>query len=218
MNRVARVRRWAGWIVASAVLAIAGALSAPAGIGLHYVAKPFTTVLLVALAWRSADPLGLRAGVVAGLLLSLVGDVLLMLPTSAFVAGLGAFLLAHLAYIAAFFRQARLRSVVIAWLGYGLLAAGVLALLLPHVPAPMQGPVIGYGVVLTGMASFAFGARATAGPRLAIGGALFVLSDGLLAWDRFASPLPLAPLWVLSTYWAAQWCIARSIAPEGRRG
>ena len=63
MNRVARDRRWAGWIVASAVLAIAGALSAPAGIGLHYVAKPFTTVLLVALAWRSADPLGLRAGV-----------------------------------------------------------------------------------------------------------------------------------------------------------
>ena len=214
MNRVARDRRWAGWIVASAVLAIAGALSAPAGIGLHYVAKPFTTVLLVALAWRSADPLGLRAGVVAGLLLSLVGDVLLMLPTSDFVAGLGAFLLAHLAYIAAFFRPARLRSVVIAWLGYGLLAAGVLALLLPHVPAPMQGPVIGYGVVLTGMASFAFGARATAGHRLAIGGALFVLSDGLLAWDRFASPLPLAPLWVLSTYWAAQWCIASWLAPR----
>lgn len=215
---MARVHRWEVWIAASAGLAIAGALAAPVGMGLHYVFKPITTVLLVALAWRSMDPLGLRAGVVVGLLLSLLGDVLLMLPLATFVAGLGAFLLAHLAYIAAFFRQARPQSVALAWLGYGLLAAGVLALLLPHVPAAMQGPVIGYVVVLTGMASFAFGARATAGPRLAIGGALFVLSDGLLAWDRFASPLPLAPLWVLSSYWAAQWCIARSVAPEGRHG
>mgnify|MGYP001811235089 CR=1 FL=1 len=182
MSRVTRVRWWEVWIAASAVLAIAGALAAPVGLGLHYVFKPITTLLLVALAWRSMDPL------------------------------------AHLAYIAAFFRQARPRSVALAWLGYGLLAAGVLALLLPHVPAAMRGPVIGYVVVLTGMASFAFGARATVGPRLAIGGALFVLSDGLLAWDRFASPLPMAPLWVLSSYWAAQWCIALSVAAEGRHG
>ena len=33
---------------------------------------------------------------------------------------------------------------------------------------------------------------------------LFMVSDSLLAIDRFARPLPLAPLWVLATYWAAQ--------------
>jgi uncharacterized membrane protein YhhN len=82
----------------------------------------------------------------------------------------------------------------------------------------MQGAVIAYVVVLTGMAAFAFGARERGGAGLAIGGALFVLSDGLLAWDRFASAVPLASLWVLATYWAAQWCIARSIAGEARRG
>lgn len=213
-----RVHRWEVWITASAVLAIAGALAAPVGLGLHYVFKPITTLLLIVFAWRSEDPLGLRPGVITGLLLSLLGDVALMLPIDAFLVGLGAFLLAHLGYIVAFFRHGRPNAVALAWLGYGLLAAGVLALLLPHVPAAMQGAVIGYVVVLTGMAAFAFGARERAGSRLAIGGALFVLSDGLLAWDRFASPLPLAPLWVLSSYWAAQWCIARSVAPEGRHG
>jgi hypothetical protein len=30
----------------------------------------------------------------------------------------------------------------------------------------------------------------------------------LLATNRFATPLPLANLWILATYWAAQWCIA----------
>ncbi|WP_397606750.1 lysoplasmalogenase [Silanimonas sp.] len=213
-----RDRQWRGWIAASAVLAIAGALSAPAGLGLHYVFKPVTTLLLIAFAWRSEDPHGLRPGVITGLLLSLLGDVALMLPIDAFVVGLGAFLLAHLAYIVAFFRHCRLKAVALAWLGYGLLAAGVLSLLLPQVPEAMRGAVVAYVVVLTGMAAFAFGARERAGSRLAVGGALFVLSDGLLAWDRFASAVPLASLWVLSTYWAAQWCIARSIAAEARRG
>ena len=43
---------------------------------------------------------------------------------------------------------------------------------------------------------------------LAAGGALFVLSDALLATNKFHATLPWAPLWILATYWAAQWCIA----------
>ena len=45
----------------------------------------------------------------------------------------------------------------------------------------------------------------------AIGGALFLLSDTLLAFNKFAAPLPAATLWVLASYWAAQWCIASSL-------
>lgn len=51
-----------------------------------------------------------------------------------------------------------------------------------------------------------------------MGGGLFVLSDGLLAWNRFADPVPLASLWVLATYWGAQRCIARAVVGGGRRG
>ena len=49
----------------------------------------------------------------------------------------------------------------------------------------------------------------------AVGGALFVLSDSLLAWDRFGSGLPAAALLVLASYYAALWCIARSVAVRG---
>ena len=49
----------------------------------------------------------------------------------------------------------------------------------------------------------------------AIGGALFVASDALLATNKFAGPLPLASLWVLASYWAAQWCIAGSLRASG---
>jgi len=45
----------------------------------------------------------------------------------------------------------------------------------------------------------------------AIGGLLFMASDSLLAVNRFALPLPLASLWILDTYWAAQWGIASSL-------
>src|SRR3546814_17602619 len=43
------------------------------------------------------------------------------------------------------------------------------------------------------------------------GGALFILSDSLLAWDRFGGGLPLSPLLVLASYYAALWCIDRSV-------
>jgi hypothetical protein len=38
-------------------------------------------------------------------------------------------------------------------------------------------------------------------------------SDALLATNRFALPLPAATLWILATYWAAQWCIASWLSP-----
>jgi uncharacterized membrane protein YhhN len=45
----------------------------------------------------------------------------------------------------------------------------------------------------------------------ALGGVLFVASDALLAIDRFRAPIAAAPLWVLGSYWAAQWGIAQSV-------
>ena len=53
--------------------------------------------------------------------------------------------------------------------------------------------------------------------RLALGGALFLCSDALLAINKFAAPLPAANLWILATYWAAQWLIASWLAPPPLR-
>ena len=67
---------------------------------LEYLCKPLTLVLLIAcaLALDPADA-AVRAWFVAALVLSLAGDVFLMLPKDLFVLGLGSFLLGHLAYI-----------------------------------------------------------------------------------------------------------------------
>jgi len=43
------------------------------------------------------------------------------------------------------------------------------------------------------------------------GGTLFVLSDAMLAINKFAGPLDMASFWVLASYWPAQWCIASSL-------
>jgi uncharacterized membrane protein YhhN len=43
---------------------------------------------------------------------------------------------------------------------------------------------------------------------VAAGALLFMASDSLLAINLFVAPLMLSPLWILSTYFVAQWLIA----------
>ncbi len=52
---------------------------------------------------------------------------------------------------------------------------------------------------------------------VAVGAMVFMLSDALIAVDRFVLPLPLAPLWVLSSYYLAQFLIVHNARP-GPRG
>ncbi|HEY2345147.1 MAG TPA: lysoplasmalogenase [Xanthomonadaceae bacterium] len=219
-------------ICASALGAIAGALLGGPWIWLHYLCKPLATVLLLAMAARAAQPVAMRYRtlVCAGLVLSLAGDVFLMLPIDLFVAGLLSFLLAHLCYIAAFAGGSSWSARALALLAYAAIAAANLTALLPHVPADLKPAVLGYVAVLVLMAAMA-GARAWSlrGDALAkparvaaVGGALFVVSDSLLAWDKFGGGIPEAALFVLASYYAAQWCIARSVdrakSEEVRRG
>lgn len=210
-------------IVLSAALAIAAGLGMlPAA--LLFVAKPLTTMLLIVLAaGRGRDEPVARRWILAGLVLSLVGDVALLWPKEGFLPGLVAFLMAHLAYIAAFRSRARLMERWQPFVAYALLAGAILALLWPGVPGPLRAPVVLYVACLATMAAqaaaVAWAARGTpAATRMrhaAIGGAFFVASDALLATNKFAGPLPLSPLLVLATYWTAQWCIVMSMR-DGR--
>jgi uncharacterized membrane protein YhhN len=84
-------------------------------------------------------------------------------------------------------------------------------------------PVVLYVLALASMAAQAAvlwraAPADAAARRLALGGALFLASDALLATNRFAGPLPLASLWVLATYWSAQVCIASWLAPPRSGG
>jgi uncharacterized membrane protein YhhN len=200
-------------LVICAALAIVSAPWALAQPWLNFVFKPLATVLIIVHAWpRGADQPAVRRWVLVGLVLSLAGDVALLWPQQGF-------LLAHLAYLWAFTRVQRLAAWWPAFAAYAMVAGGVLTLLWPGVPAPLQGPVLAYVVCLAAMAAQAtvlWRRGSERGALLALGGALFVASDALLATNRFAGPLPLASLWILATYWAAQWCIASWLKPPPR--
>ena len=215
-----------------AALALATLLSAAAAIGagvgalppaLLFVFKPLTTVLIVAQAWRrdGGSP-AVRRAVLAGLLLSLAGDVALLWPKEGFLPGLVFFLLAHLTYLLAFTRAAKFGARVAPFLLYAVAAGAILSQLWPGVPAALRVPVVAYMLCLVAMAAQAAvvwrvsqhngDARRAAG--LALGGLLFVCSDALLATNKFHTALPLASLWILATYWLAQWCIASWLKPR----
>lgn len=183
--------------------------------GLLYVTKPTATLLLlgVAASVPEAAP-GYRWLVVAGLAASAVGDVFLMLPRDRFVPGLLSFLGAHVAYGAAFFTPPRAPADGIVLAGLLAVAAGIVAALWRGLGA-LRVPVVVYVAAIITMAWLAcvrWRAGDAAGAALAaLGALLFVVSDALLAVDRFRRPIPHGRVFVLGTYYIAQALIATSV-------
>jgi uncharacterized membrane protein YhhN len=200
-------------VLVSSILAIRSDLGGETN--LHYVTKPLTMVLIIAIARLGAEPPSIRYRrlVVAGLLFSLGGDVLLMLPGDYFLYGLSSFLVAQIFYILAFSSVGGFYRSWWAAALFALFGLGVMWLLWPNL-GPMRLPALAYVVAILVMAWQAMGQwRQTGRSRalLAFVGALFfVLSDTALALNRFGFSFEAAPLVVLSTYFSAQWLIALS--------
>lgn len=171
---------------------------------LHLVFKPLAMLLALALTWGLPDARWLRLA----LLGSLAGDVCLMLP-GLFIPGLLAFLLAHLAYIARFRQDApwfASRAALWATLGAG--ACMYAFLWWDGLSAGLRLPVAAYVVAIALMAAQAVGRagvrRDPASRLVAMGAVCFMLSDSLLAINRFVTPLPMAQFAVLASYYTAQ--------------
>jgi alkenylglycerophosphocholine/alkenylglycerophosphoethanolamine hydrolase len=159
-------------------------------VGVEQVAKPAVMVALIGLALTvDADPEVARWLVVAGLFFGLAGDVFLLPSVDRFLYGLGAFLIGHGFYIAAF---ATMDLVFIGVVG-GFAAAIVLLTYLgrPTIRkvwgGPLAVPVIAYMVIVGALVVMG---TATHRWPIAAGGVLFALSDGLLGLDRFVTPAP----------------------------
>ena len=211
--------RWlAAALAGCALLAIAAAPWALALPALNFVFKPLATMVVIVHALqRGHDTPEARRWVLVGLVLSLAGDVALLWPKEGFLPGLVSFLGAHLAYLVAFTRVQRLAAWPVAFAVYAGVAGWILWWLWPGVPTALRTPVVAYVVCLAAMAAQAAVLWRRGVPRgavLALGGALFMVSDALLATNKFAGPLPLASLWILGTYWSAQWCIASWLKPR----
>jgi uncharacterized membrane protein YhhN len=208
---------WAGLVVLAGALHLVGSYaSLPV---LVYVFKPLTIVLILAsaAAARGAESPRYRMLIVVGLVLSLAGDVFLMLPSDAFIQGLASFLVAHVLYIAAFRVGLPWRVVSWAWLPFVLYGAIMFAVLWPGL-RDMALPVLAYIAVILTMAWQGWERwRQTRSPRawLAfVGALLFVFSDSALTLNRFRVAYGASSAVVWITYVAAQWLIARSVGPQ----
>jgi uncharacterized membrane protein YhhN len=183
---------------------------------LEYLAKP--AVMLALLAWLYAETgfAGPAVWFAAALVFSLVGDIFLMLPGDRFIPGLAAFLTAHVLYIIGFTRSlppANLPALVLALLvtlAAGMVYRRVREAILESGRPRLQYPVLLYTNVISLMLLTALltllrdewsgGAALLA----SLGALLFFISDGLLAWNKFVTPLRNGKLLVHMAYHTGQ--------------
>lgn len=169
----------------------------------HTVAKPLLMPLLAAHAALSGAPRLLPAA----LLFGWGGDTLLLFDAEpAFLAGMASFATGHICYLLLFkaYGSARARGGLLVPVYTTALVATV-ALLRPDLPAGLRVPVAGYSLLLTAMA---YAAATRFGLVAGLGGALFLLSDTLIATGVADWPQPPRPdLWIMLTYIAAQFLL-----------
>lgn len=164
-------------------------------------------------------PLDHRARLVlVGLGLSWLGDSApdLVDGSTAFLVMVAFFMLAQVAYIVAFAPDWRGSPLLRRpWLlaPYALLFVALVAACAPAA-GTLLAPVVVYGLLLLAMSVLSTGVSRAAG----IGGALFFLSDALIALGEFAGlTLPRQGLWVMATYIAAQTLLVVGVAAARRR-
>jgi uncharacterized membrane protein YhhN len=190
---------------------------------LEYVAKPAVlaalTLAAVALPAASTDLGDRRWWFVAALAASLVGDVLLMLPSDRFVPGLVAFLAGHVLYIVGLLQPPSAGA--FAFSGAGIATAAVCVAAVGAWPATLifrslvrtgQRPlVVPVAVYLVAICTMVVLATNVGVPAAAAGAVLFLASDTILALQRFVRPVPRGDVAVHVTYHLAQILLVLSL-------
>lgn len=175
-------------------------------LGVYFNAKfPSQNILLSALAF------------------SWIGDVILLFSDIAeiyFILGLISFLLSHLFYCVLFNRQNKekiKRNAVIFVIGSILIAfylIGMLSVLLPAL-GDLKIPVIVYASVISIMLLFAYNGlliwKKNANQYVFTGAVFFVISDSILALNKFDAPIQKSSFIIMLTYLVAQYLIVTGI-------
>jgi len=154
------------------------------------------------------------------LIFSWLGDILLLFvfkDAIYFILGLVAFLTAHIFYIVLFTKEIKKVNgkiqfknglvAIVVYLGTMLLA------LIPHLGS-LVIPVVVYAVVISTMLYMAyllsFYWAKPASIYLLTGSFSFILSDSILAFNKFYHPIPMSDLLIMATYLYAQWALVKS--------
>lgn len=151
----------------------------------------------------------------SALLFSWIGDILLLFvfkDSLFFIFGLIVFLTAHIFYVFLFIKELKITGGKFSFRKPGLLIVLVymaifLSLLIPHL-GNLLIPVVIYSLVISAMLYTAFLLAPyfhKPSSALLLSGAIsFVISDSILAFDKFYHPLPYAGFLIMLTYLYAQ--------------
>jgi uncharacterized membrane protein YhhN len=195
------------------VLLIAEIYTATNYESLHYLAKPALLIsLLLFFSTQSGSIETKTRRLIKGALsFSLLGDISLMFVDKSphfFTAGLVSFLLAHILYIFVFLKKKNNTKKPGLFSGILILyGVGLFYVLKDHLGA-MLLPVLFYMIVILSMAISAY-LRQGSVPKISfyfvlIGAVLFLISDSLLAVNKFYEPLPNSNISIMFTYAFAQ--------------
>ncbi|MET0150875.1 MAG: lysoplasmalogenase [Acidimicrobiales bacterium] len=181
---------------------------------LEWLCKPAAMVALIgaAIAISPDDP-SVKIAFIIGLVLSLAGDVFLMLPSDRFLFGLVSFFLAHVAYVVGFLLagpEPALLAVglVVVVAGAGLVGVPLVRRVKAGDQAEFAGPVMAYMGVISLMVVAAFGAG---NPWGIAGASSFYASDATLGWNKFVAETSHDRLAVMVTYHLAQFLLVVSL-------
>ncbi len=141
------------------------------------------------------------------LIFSAAGDVTLSLDSGKyFVPGLGFFLVAQITYAVTFYRDFKLQKSRIPIAAILVIYAIVMAIIMTPSLEEMALPVYVYLTVITVMGVFA-AFRDSPNKLVLYGAALFIISDSILAVDKFLTTIPAVDYLVMVTYYLAQFLI-----------
>lgn len=186
----------------------------------HYIAKPAIVISLIFLFVKASvsihKPLK-KLGLMA-LILSLLGDILLMFVDKSehfFTLGLIAFLMAHVMYVLLFLKHRNNGKSPFAFIALLLIYAASLFYLLKGGLGDMLIPVIVYMLVILAMATTAYLRKNKVNLlsyRLVLLGAIsFMVSDSILALNKFYQTIPWSNISIMITYALAQYLIVIGI-------
>ena len=187
---------------------------------LEYYFKPLLVAVLAVYFISQTNTIvnRLKKWILLALLFAWAGDVLLMFEPKDkifFLLGLSSFLLAHIFYIV-FFHFVRIGEKIKGnpWLLVAVVVyyAALITLLSPYL-FDMKIPVLVYGIVISFMFMLAmhmlFIKNKAAGKWMMFGALLFVISDSVLAINKFYQSFEIAGIIIMLTYGLAQLCIVR---------
>ncbi len=206
-----------------------------AGILLHtkwldYLCKPLIMISIGGYFLRNSKNIDKKTVSFAliAFIFSLLGDTFLMFTDeqlNIFMLGLSSFLVAQIAYILLFLRTVNIsgKQPFIrenpAWLiGFLVFGGFIYFLLFNQLDTILKIAVFVYMMALLGMSAMALNrykaVNSTSFNLVFVGSVLFVISDTLIALDKFLSPIPNDRLLVMSTYIAAQFLIMMGILKQ----